>query len=185
VRWLNYAEWFAQGLKLSIDDETGAYVRKVLDQISTYDAPRKEMLVTFSTDWIDDAMIARVASGEGLWSAAEVWRAAGKRSEHAGKLDEAEQFYRRALETAREQDAKAWEQRAALSLASMWSRHDQPQQAMQLLDDIFGRAAVSGIGNPATAQAEALRKEIAALRSAADAVSRKTRVKKARVARHR
>src|SRR6185437_10985343 len=92
VRWLNYAEWFAQGLKLRIGDETGAPARKVLDQISTYDAPRKEMLVTFSTDWIDDAMIARVVAGEGLWSAAEVWRAAGQRSEQAGKLDEAEQF---------------------------------------------------------------------------------------------
>jgi predicted ATPase/DNA-binding winged helix-turn-helix (wHTH) protein len=184
VRWLHYAEWFAQGLKLSIDDETGAYARKVLDQISTYDAPRKEMLVTFSTNWIDDAMIARVVSGEGLWSASEVWRAAGQRSEQAGKLDEAEQFYRRALETAREQDAKAWEQRAALSLAGMWSRRGQPRQAIRLLDDTFGNnAAMSGFGNPAITQAEALRKEIAALQATVDAVSRKTRVKKTRTAR--
>ena len=183
VRWLHYAEWFAQGLKLSIDDETGAYARKVLDQLSTYDAPRKEMLVTFSTDWIDDAMIARVVSGEGLWSAAEVWRAAANRSEQAGKLDEAEQYYRHALETAREQGAKAWEQRAALSLANMCSRHDQPQQAMQLLDDTFGNVAVSGFGNPAIAQAEALRKEIAALPAAAGAACRKISVKKSRTAR--
>ena len=54
---------------------------------------------------------------------------------------------------------------------------------MQLLDDTFRHAVVSGIGNPAIAQAEALRKEIAAFRAAADAVSRKTRVKKAHTAR--
>lgn len=139
--------------------------------------------MTFSTDWIDDAMIARVVAREGLWSAAEVWRAAGQRSEQAGKLDEAEQFYRRALETAREQDAKAWAQRAALSLADMWSRHGQPQQAMQLLDETFGHAAVSGIGNPAIAQAEALRKEIAALPAMVDAASRKISAKKRSTAR--
>ncbi|MGH8128296.1 MAG: hypothetical protein ACRETC_08015 [Gammaproteobacteria bacterium] len=158
----------------------------MLDQISAYDAPRKEMLVTFSTDWIDEAMVARVASGEGLWSAAEVWRAAGKRGEQAGKLDEAEQFYRRALETAREQGAKAWEQRAALSLASMWSRHDQPQQAMQMLDETFGdNATVSGVGNPAIAQAEALRKEIVARSAAVGTVSRKASVEKTRAERMR
>ena len=61
----------------------------------------------------------------------------------------------------------------------MWSRHGQPQQAMQLLDDTFGKnAAASSIGNPAIAQAEALRKEIGALPVAADAASPKTRVKK-------
>jgi hypothetical protein len=162
VRWLHYAEWFAQGLKLSRDDEGGAYAREVRGQLSTYDAPQKEMLVTFCTDLVDDAMVARVAAGEGLWSAAEVWRAVGKRSEQRGMPDEAEQAYQCALDTARAQGAKAWEQRAALSLARLRWRQGQPRQALRLLDETFERAGAAANGNPAIAQAVALRNEIAA-----------------------
>lgn len=183
VRWLNYAEWFSQGLKLSPGQEPGAYAREVLNELSTYDAPRKEMLVTFCADLVDDAMIARIAAGEGLWSAAEVWRAIGKRNEQRGMLDAAEQSYQRALDTSRKQGAKAWEQRAALSLASMWSRQGQLRQASRLLDETFGSTSAGSMGNPSIAQAEALRSEIAAFPAAADAASRKARVNKPRATR--
>lgn len=169
VRWLNYAEWFSQGLKLSLEQETGAYAREVSDQISTYDAPHKEMLVTFCVDLVDDAMIARVDAGEGLWSAAEVWRAVGRHNEQRGMLDDAERSYQRALDTSREQGAKAWEQRAALSLASLWSHQGQLQQALRLLDETFGCTGAEGMGNPVIAQAEALRSEIAAFPTPASA----------------
>ncbi len=185
VRWSNYAEWINQGLKLGLDEKPGEYAREVSGQLSAYDACHKEMLVTFCADLLDDAMIARVTAGEGLWSAAEVWRAAGKRDEQRGMFDNAEQSYQRALETSREQGAKAWEQRAALSLASLWSRQGQPQQALQLLDQTFGRAGAEGIGNPAIAQAQALRTEIAMLSATADATTRKTRMEETRAARRR
>jgi len=179
VRWLHYAEWFAQGLKLSLAEDADTYAREVSDPLSTYDATRQEMLVTFCTGLVDDTMIARVAAGEGLWSAAEVWRAVGKRNEQRGMLEDAEQSYQRALDTSREQGAKAWEQRAALSLASLWSRQGRAQQALRLLDETFGRAGVESVGNPAIAQAEALRNAIAALpaqTSAPPNASRKPRV---------
>jgi len=82
------------------------------------------MLVTFCPDWFDDQLIERLAQGEGLWCAAEVWRAAGWRSERRGMTDEAEGFYLRAIETARQQGAKGWELRAARSLAVMRSGLD-------------------------------------------------------------
>src|SRR5690606_11608086 len=134
VGWLRYAEWFSQGLKAETAPDDSAYIREVSDQFASYDAPRREMLTTFCTDWVDDEMIARLSRGEGLWSAAEVWRAAGWRSEQRARVDEAEDFYQRALETSRQQGAKAWELRAARSLARLWVARGQPEQAMQLLE---------------------------------------------------
>jgi predicted ATPase/DNA-binding winged helix-turn-helix (wHTH) protein len=117
--WLRYAEWFRQGLQLATAEDRHQLVQDVSARFAGYDAPRREMLVTFCPDWFDDQLLARLAQGEGLWCAAEVWRAAGWRSESRGKAHEAEGFYLRAIETARQQGAKGWELRAARSLAGM------------------------------------------------------------------
>ena len=115
VGWLRYAEWFSQGLQLSIAPDRDLYVREVAGQLATYDAPHREMLATFCIDWVDDDLIERVSRGESPWVAAEVWRAAGWRAEQNAASGEAEVFYLRAIETARRQGAVAWEQRAALA----------------------------------------------------------------------
>lgn len=73
------------------------------------------MLATFCIDWVDDEMIERVSRGDSPWIAAEVWRAAGWRAEQNAAPDEADAFYLRAIETARQQGAIAWEKRAALA----------------------------------------------------------------------
>jgi predicted ATPase len=49
---------------------------------------------------------------------------------------EAQGCYHRALEIARRQRAKAWELRAATSLARMWRRQDKCQDAQQMLAEI-------------------------------------------------
>lgn len=155
VGWLRYAEWYSQGLQLGTSPDPAAHVRRVSGQLATYDPPRREMLATFCTDWVDDGMVARIDAGEGLWSAAEVWRALGRRSERRGMAGEAEASYLRALDTARQQGAKAWELRATLDLASLWAGTDRAPQATQLLDDIC--ATPGGLD---LRQARALRKEI-------------------------
>ena len=119
VGWLRYAEWFSQGLQLSIAPDRDLYVREVAGQLATYDAPHREMLATFCIDWVDDDLIERVSRGESPWVAAEVWRTAGWRAEQNAASDEAEAFYLRAIETARRQGAVAWEQRAALARARL------------------------------------------------------------------
>src|SRR5690606_26120527 len=134
VGWLRYAEWFSQGLKIEAAPDDSTYIREVFDQFAAYDAPRREMLTTFCTDWVDDEMIARLSRGEGLWGAAEVWRAVGWRSEKRARVNEAQGFYQQALEVSREQDAKAWELRAAQNLARLWAAQGQSKQAMQLLE---------------------------------------------------
>jgi predicted ATPase/DNA-binding winged helix-turn-helix (wHTH) protein len=134
VGWLRYAEWFIQGLELHTAADPAAHVREVLSQFACYDAPRREMLLSFCPDWIDDEMISRIASGEGLWVAAEAWRAMGRRNENLGKPDVAEGFYLQAINTAQQQGAVAWERRAAVSLAGLRANQGRGHEAIPLLD---------------------------------------------------
>jgi predicted ATPase len=53
----------------------------------------------------------------------------------AGK---AEAYFERALATARQQQAKSWELRAAMSLARLWRSQGKPQQARELLAPVYG-----------------------------------------------
>jgi predicted ATPase len=51
---------------------------------------------------------------------------------------EAEEAFRRAIDTAQAQNAKSWELRAGLSLSRLWQRHGKREQASQLLAGIYG-----------------------------------------------
>jgi predicted ATPase len=61
------------------------------------------------------------------WLAAELNRLKGKLLLRQGNPETAEELYRKALSIAREQEAKLWELRAAMSLARL--RRDQGRKA--------------------------------------------------------
>ena len=50
----------------------------------------------------------------------------------------AEAYFERALEVARQQQAKSWELRAAMSMARLWRDQGKPQQARELLAPVYG-----------------------------------------------
>jgi predicted ATPase len=50
----------------------------------------------------------------------------------------AETHFERALSVARQQQAKSWELRAAVSLARLWHDQGKPQQARELLAPVYG-----------------------------------------------
>ena len=52
-------------------------------------------------------------------------------------VTEAEACFQRALEVARSQEAKAWELRAAISLARLWQRQGKKSEAHQLLAEVY------------------------------------------------
>ena len=56
------------------------------------------------------------------------------------KLDvaKAETYFERALAVSRQQQAKSWELRAAMSLARLWRDQGKRQQAHELLAPIYG-----------------------------------------------
>jgi len=50
----------------------------------------------------------------------------------------AEKYFERALAVGRQQQAKSWELRAAMSLARLWRDQGKVQQARELLAPVYG-----------------------------------------------
>ena len=71
---------------------------------------------------------------------AEVHRVAGEIMLASGLPDEkkAEEHFAYALAVARQQQAKSWELRAAMSLARLWRDQGKVQQARELLAPVYG-----------------------------------------------
>jgi predicted ATPase len=74
------------------------------------------------------------------WFEVEVNRIAGEIALLSPERDAAKagDYFKRALSVARQQQAKSWELRAAMSLARLWRDQGKPQQARELLAPVYG-----------------------------------------------
>jgi predicted ATPase len=74
------------------------------------------------------------------WSEAEVNRMAGEISLMSPEQDpaKAEAYFERALAVARQQQAKSWELRAAMSMARLWHDQGKRDQPRDLLAPVYG-----------------------------------------------
>src|SRR5262249_19442302 len=74
------------------------------------------------------------------WCEAEVHRMAGEIALKSPGPDAAkgEAYFDRALAVARQQQAKAWELRAATSLARLWRDQGKVREARELLAPVYG-----------------------------------------------
>jgi len=74
------------------------------------------------------------------WWEAEVYRVAGEIALLSVEPDAAtaEAYFERGLTVARQQQAKSWELRAAMSLARLWRDQGKVQQARELLAPVYG-----------------------------------------------
>lgn len=75
------------------------------------------------------------------WIAPELYRVKGeilRQKATAVAFKESESCFQKALHTAREQRAKAWELRAAISLSRLWQQRGKTQEAQILLKDTYG-----------------------------------------------
>jgi class 3 adenylate cyclase/predicted ATPase len=95
----------------------------------------------FDEAWrcIGEAMAA-VETAKERWCEAEVNRIAGEIALQSPEPDaaKAEAYFERALVVARQQQAKSWELRAAMSMARLWRDQGKPQQARELLAPVYG-----------------------------------------------
>jgi predicted ATPase len=84
--------------------------------------------------------ITAVETTKERWCEAEVHRVAGEIALKSTDTDaaEAETYFERALAVARQQQAKSWELRAAMSLARLWRDQGKLQQARELLAPVYG-----------------------------------------------
>jgi class 3 adenylate cyclase/predicted ATPase len=79
----------------------------------------------------------------------------------AEALDKAEEFFMRALESARRQQAKSLELRAAMSLSRLWQRQDKHTAARQTLAEVYGWFT-EGFDTPDLQEAKALLDDLSA-----------------------
>jgi predicted ATPase len=86
--------------------------------------------------------LAGVQSGRERWWEAELYRLKGEtllaQAGTTQKCAEAAQYFHVALETARHQQAKSLELRAATSLSRLWQQQGKRDAARQLLAEIYG-----------------------------------------------
>jgi len=107
-------------------------------------------------------MTAIEASKEG-WAEAEAHRIAGEIALMSPEPDatRAEAYFERALAVARQQQAKSWELRAAMSLARLRRDQGKVQQARELLAPVYGWFT-EGFETRDLKEAKALLEELAA-----------------------
>jgi class 3 adenylate cyclase/predicted ATPase len=86
---------------------------------------------------LDEALQLVEKTGE-RWFAAELDRQRGRLLLRQGHPQAAEELFRQALSTAREQEAKQWELRAAASLARLWRDQGRRAEAHDLLASVYG-----------------------------------------------
>jgi tetratricopeptide (TPR) repeat protein len=110
---------------------------------------------------IDDA-IDKVERSKEKWCEAEVHRIAGEIALKSPAPDaaKAEAYFERALAVARQQQAKSWELRAAMSMARLWRDQGKQQQARGLLAPVYGWFA-EGFDTRDLKEAKALLEELA------------------------
>jgi predicted ATPase len=89
--------------------------------------------------FIDDA-IEKVERSKEKWCEAEVHRIAGEIALKSPQPDaaKAEAYFDRALAVARQQQAKSWELRAAMSMARLWRDQGKRDEARELLAPVYG-----------------------------------------------
>ena len=107
----------------------------------SYLAKSYAALGQFDDAWrcIGETMTA-VETTKETWCEAEVHRIAGEIALKSPQPDtvKAQAYFERALAIARQQQAKSWELRAAISMARLRRDQGKPQQALELLAPVYG-----------------------------------------------
>jgi predicted ATPase len=81
-----------------------------------------------------------VETNKERWYQAEINRVAGEIALKSPEHDaaKAEAYFERALAVARQQQAKSWELRAAMSMAGLWREQGKVREARELLAPVYG-----------------------------------------------
>jgi predicted ATPase len=105
----------------------------------------------------------QIKSTKETWPDAEVHRVAGEIALMLPKADtaKAEVYFERALAIARQQQAKSWELRAAMSMARLWRDQGKRNEARDLLAPVYGWFT-EGFNTLDLKEAKALLDELAA-----------------------
>jgi predicted ATPase len=108
---------------------------------------------------VDEALRATDAQGE-RWSEAELHHVRARLLLARRQFDESEVHLWRSIEISRSQQARAFELRAATSLAGLWRDQGKVKEARELLAPVYGWFT-EGFDTPDLKEAKALLEELA------------------------
>jgi len=111
-----------------------------------------------ATTQLNDSLQIAERTGE-RWLEAELYRHKGQLLLQQGDSGAAEELYRKALSIGREQEAKMWELRAAVSLARLRRDQGRHVEGRDLLASVYGWFT-EGFGTPDLKEAKALLDEL-------------------------
>jgi len=107
-----------------------------------------------------DRGLSNVTRSDERYFEAELYRLKARALLMRGAMDaEVESLLDRALQTARSQQAKSFELRAAADLAKVWMHQDKPAEALDLLGPVYARFT-EGFNTPDMKNAKALFTEL-------------------------
>jgi predicted ATPase len=153
-------EMFTSGIAAFRSTGSTLWLPFYLSQLARADAE----LGNFDDAWqcIGDA-ISAVETTKQKWCEAEVNRIAGEIALMQSEPDaaKAEAYFERALAVARQQQAKSWELRAAMSMARLWRDQGKRDAARDLLAPVYGWFT-EGFDTLDLKQAKALLEELGA-----------------------
>ena len=155
---LFWAAWgmMQQGCLLALTGKNSEAVQKIASGVSAMRSTGTTMWMPFWLSYLarvhaeigqpDDARrcigeaMAAVETAKERWCEAEANRVAGEIALLSSERDvaKAEAYFERALAVAREQQARSWELRAAMSMARLWRDQGKRQQAHDLLAPVYG-----------------------------------------------
>jgi predicted ATPase len=109
---------------------TSSFLARAYADLSQFDKARRA---------VDEAMTMIETTGE-RWFEAEASRIAGEIALKSPERDtvKAEAYFERAFIVARQQQAKSWELRAAMSMARLWRGQGKRDEARELLAPVYG-----------------------------------------------
>ena len=155
IAWKVHAE-VCCGWVLAVTERGDEAVKMISSALSGLAATRTTLFAQFSLVLLArvHAACGRIAEAQSAisqaldsvnktnqrWDEAEILRSAGEIARQGPSSDaaKAETYLDRALEVARQQQAKSWELRASISLARLWREQGKVQQARELLAPVYG-----------------------------------------------
>jgi predicted ATPase len=153
--WKAYGMW-NQGCVLALTGKAAGAVQMFTHGIAGYRSTGStNWMPWYSSHWaianaeighVDDAWLCirealtAIETTKERWCEAEVDRIAGEIALMPPNPDaaKAEAYFERALSIARQQQAKSWELRAAMSLARLWRDQGKMSEVRELLAPVYG-----------------------------------------------
>ena len=145
-----------RGAALALTGKTSEAVQTISDGIIGYRSTGANVWMTwaksllalahadlgqFDDAWrcVEEAM-AKISTNNERWFEAEANRIGGEIALKSPEPDasKAEAYFERALTVARQQQAKSWELRAAMSMARLWRDRGKREEAREFLAPVYG-----------------------------------------------